>query len=115
MAPMRAPQLLIGTKFALTLAVVVPALGAVALIGGLGMAHLNDEVTTLYRTNIQISQGATALGDSFDEVAQTALLLIPTVNRSEQAQLNDQLDALEPEVEANIEALRRRTAPFPEE
>jgi chemoreceptor-like protein with four helix bundle sensory module len=115
MATMRVPQLRIGTKFALTLAVLVPALAAVGLIGGFGMARINDELTTLYRTNIQIGQGATALGDSLDEADQTALLLVPTVSRSEQAQLNARLDALEPRVVASIEALRRRTAPFPEE
>jgi GGDEF domain-containing protein len=112
MAALRLP---IGTKFALMLAVLVPAIAAVALIGARGMQQLDAEITKVYATNIQITRHAYELGDNLDEAAHLSLVLIPTVSRSEHARLNAKLDALEPQVAGSIEVLRRSTAGFPEE
>jgi hypothetical protein len=97
------------------LAVLVPAIDAVALVGALGMERINAEVGTLYATNFQISRHANELGDRLDVAAQTSLVLIATVGRPEQARLVAKLDELEPRIGGEIEALRRRTAPFPDE
>jgi hypothetical protein len=70
-AAMRAPRLLIRTKFALTLLVLIPALAAVAVVAGRGLARVDHQAHLLYTDNVQTIQLSTDLGEGLDRTAST--------------------------------------------
>ncbi|CAN5219818.1 hypothetical protein BH09ACT13_BH09ACT13_15990 [soil metagenome] len=63
-------RLRIRAKFFLVLGVLVPAIGAVAVVGGRELGHIERETRTLYDDNIRISNLAANLGGSLADAAQ---------------------------------------------
>src|SRR5580704_6935683 len=92
---MRFPNLPIRSKFMLTLAVLIPALTSVALIGYYGLEQTQAAANRIYGDNNAAISLTNSLRESVDEAAETALRLIPTVNSSSIAQLNAKLDGIE--------------------
>jgi diguanylate cyclase (GGDEF)-like protein len=113
---MRFPNLPIRSKFMLTLAVLIPALTSVALIGYYGLEQTQAAANRIYGDNNAAISLTNSLRESVDEAAETALRLIPTVNSSSIAQLNAKLDGIEVTVAGEIAALRQAHAhdPFAE-
>ena len=97
----------------LTLAVLIPALGSVAFIGYHGLRQTQADANRVYDDNIQTLRLVGTLRDHIDEAEETALRLIPTVNRSKITQLNTKLDATDILVDGEIEALRQTHAHDP--
>jgi diguanylate cyclase (GGDEF)-like protein len=106
-AAMRAPKILIRTKFALPLIVLISALAAVGLVANHGLARVNDQAQRLYTVNVQILRLSTELGDNFDRTASLALRLIPTNGKAERARLEVKLDEEIVRVNQSFAALRR--------
>jgi diguanylate cyclase (GGDEF)-like protein len=97
----------------LTLAVLVPALTSVAFFGYYGLEQTQGDANRIYSDNLETISLTNSLRDSIDAAAETALLLIPTVNSSNIAQLNAKLDGIEVSVEGEIAALRQAHAHDP--
>ena len=89
---MSRPRLRIRAKFFLVLGVLIPAIGAVAVVGVRELGHMEREARTLYIDNIQISHLAAHLGESLADAAQVELQLVLTTNEADRARLNAQLD-----------------------
>lgn len=104
----------IAGKFYVVLAVLIPAMVAVAALGLHGLARMNDELNRISEDDVPQMQLAAELEESLQAAQVTALRLIPTNNVALQERLGSELDTgIRPKVERAIAALRESNASDP--
>ena len=104
----------IASRFYVVLAVLIPAMVAVAALGIHGLARMNDELDTISEDEVPQMQLAAELEEGLQAAQVTALRLIPTTNVALQERLGSELDTdIRSRVERAIAALRESNASDP--
>lgn len=100
----------IAGKFYVVLAVLIPAMVAVAALGLHGLARMNHELNTISDDDVPQMQLAAELEGNLQYAQVTALRLIATNSVVLQQRLGSELDAIRATVERAITALRESNA-----
>lgn len=99
-------HLSVGQKFFLVLAVLLPSILAVALVGAVGLRSLKGEADGLYRENIVELARSAELSSNMNAAVRTAVRLTSTSDAASRSPLSVQLRSGVEVVEQRIEDLR---------
>ena len=106
----------IRSKFFLVLVVLLPVVFGLPAVGVHGLSNLRSQADLLYSTNLRIARLTDRIGSDLDANYELSLRLNQTDDRSLQRRLNGELLGKRiPDVERDIDALRRATHNFPDE
>ncbi len=97
----------VGGKFVLTVGVAVPAVLAVAVVGGMGLRSLDDRSNELYGRSLPLQQHTERVVRAASAIHETALYQVAVQDPRTDQQLSDELDQLLlPELQADVAVLR---------
>lgn len=85
-------RLRVAAKFVLAVGVLMLLVAAVAGIGAVGLARSDAEASRLFTDNLVTTERTADLTAALDDVQQSALQLIPTVDPGPTAELDAELD-----------------------
>lgn len=97
----------VGGKFVLTVGVAVPAVLAVAVVGGMGLRALDDRTNELFDRSLPVTQHTAHVVRAASAIHETALYQVAVLDPQRDQQLTDELDqVLLPDLASAVAVLR---------